>query len=382
MQTAIKKLFLEDSNKRFGPLDGLRGIAVLIVFLSHTSGRDIYISSLLKFNGIGHIGVYLFFCLSAYLLVGKLLSKTLDKKAIIDFFIRRLFRIWPLYFVVLLAVLFMQNGLDIYDTKYLHIKNGLLGVFQHFIFYRGDSVFWSVVVEEQFYVIVPFLVIFYKSKPKIAILVFAVFAIMNFGLYLAHHTGFPINTDAIKYITTNNRSSGNYLDVFLTCIIFVIAENKYQYLIKQYSKIYFKISNTLFFITLILSFVLVSEKFIIFNRPFYNFRFITMFFVIGFMPFTMSLKYGNPAIKLLNGWLLKKIGLYGFSVYLLHFFVFQAINYHLDVSPQLKLLIAAPALFFLCFLTYHLIEKPFIVYSYKISGRRTNKFKDIANVVS
>ena len=62
------------SASRVGPIDGVRGIAVLIVFFSHSAGRKMYLHPNLDFSGIGHVGVYLFFCLSAYLLASKLFS--------------------------------------------------------------------------------------------------------------------------------------------------------------------------------------------------------------------------------------------------------------------------------------------------------------------
>jgi len=47
--------------------DGIRGLAVLIVWLSHSSGRGMPIADFLNFVGIGHIGVMLFFVLSGFL---------------------------------------------------------------------------------------------------------------------------------------------------------------------------------------------------------------------------------------------------------------------------------------------------------------------------
>lgn len=71
---------LEDTSMngaKFAALDGLRGIAVLTVFLSHSSGFRQRITPWTSFHGTGHIGVYLFFVLSGFLLCVSLLgSKT------------------------------------------------------------------------------------------------------------------------------------------------------------------------------------------------------------------------------------------------------------------------------------------------------------------
>lgn len=356
--------------KRFGPLDGLRGIAVLIVFFSHTSGRDMYLHDSLRFHGIGHIGVYLFFCLSAYLLVGKLLEKDLNKEEIKNFFIKRIFRIWPLYFIVLLIVCCLQFFDVVYDEKYLHIKNGFTGVWQHFVFYRGDSVFWSVVVEEQFYIIVPFLVLLLVRKMKLAIALFILVIVVNFMLYFSHYFGYPFNPNYIKYISTNDRMVGNYLDIFLLSTLFVFAAKKNKYYIHKYKKVFNTLASLLFMVCLILTLILVSSKFLVFEQPFYKFRYLTVLYVSMFMPFIVSIGNGNRLNILLNNWLLRKIGLYGFSIYLLHFFVFQFVNYHINLGPELKFGIASVILAVLVYLSYSFIEKPFIDLSYKIIESR------------
>jgi peptidoglycan/LPS O-acetylase OafA/YrhL len=61
-------------SKRIPGLDGLRGIAALIVVLSHTSIRKMYLAPGLDFGGIGKSGVYLFFVLSVMLLTSQMLE--------------------------------------------------------------------------------------------------------------------------------------------------------------------------------------------------------------------------------------------------------------------------------------------------------------------
>ena len=180
----LPKIFSNQlETKRFGALDGLRGIAVLIVFMSHTSGRDMSLHKLLQFHGIGHVGVYLFFCLSAYLLVGKILNTELKANDIKKFFIKRIFRIWPLYFTVITIVFLIQQVTGEVNEQYLHISNGFIGFFLHLLFYQGDSVFWSVVVEEQFYVICPIIAIGLKKYFKVTIWLLIIFILINFVLF-------------------------------------------------------------------------------------------------------------------------------------------------------------------------------------------------------
>ena len=55
-------------------LDGLRGVAVLLVLLAHSSNVGLRLHPALDLSGCGRMGVFLFFVLSAYLLTGQLLA--------------------------------------------------------------------------------------------------------------------------------------------------------------------------------------------------------------------------------------------------------------------------------------------------------------------
>ena len=88
-------------------LDGLRGIAVLFVVLSHSSIEGFFSWSPLDFKGIGKTGVYLFFILSAFLLdrqiIFKLRKGQADNLYWLNYVIRRFLRIYPLFAVALIV---------------------------------------------------------------------------------------------------------------------------------------------------------------------------------------------------------------------------------------------------------------------------------------
>ncbi len=134
-------------------LDGLRGLAVLAVLGSHLSNIGMLPSPGL--SGIGKSGVYLFFVLSAFLLVRGLLQRPLAGFANpwrwADYALRRVLRIWPLYLVVLLA-------------SWLLTRDGVLGwhyaldtpsLLRHLSLREGQSVLWSIPVEFTFYLWLP-----------------------------------------------------------------------------------------------------------------------------------------------------------------------------------------------------------------------------------
>jgi peptidoglycan/LPS O-acetylase OafA/YrhL len=118
-----------NESKRSLALDGVRGFAVLIVFLSHSSGRELYPAEFLKLQGIGHVGVYLFFVLSSWLLTTIVLNEIEETGTVRlkSYFLRRGFRIVPLYFCVIIAVYAYQTVTGTESGKYLYIKDGTPG---------------------------------------------------------------------------------------------------------------------------------------------------------------------------------------------------------------------------------------------------------------
>jgi peptidoglycan/LPS O-acetylase OafA/YrhL len=151
-------------------LNGLRFIGALSVFLFHgfTLGRemwgDFFQSSL--FKGIfkimnkGHHGVGLFFVLSGFLITSLLLNEAKRKGHInaFGFFMRRLLRIWPLYFIIVFFgfILFpmLPNGFETQNSL-LHYALFISNFEELWTGWRDSISFltitWSVSIEEQFY---------------------------------------------------------------------------------------------------------------------------------------------------------------------------------------------------------------------------------------
>jgi len=138
-------------------LDGLRGLAVLIVIGSHLSNTGWL--PLPNLSGIGKSGVYLFFVLSAYLLAGAMLTRSLpglaDAGYWANYALRRVLRIWPLYLVILL-VSWLSTCAGVADWHYQIDASALWG---HLTLREGMSVLWSIPVEFTFYFWLPFIVV-------------------------------------------------------------------------------------------------------------------------------------------------------------------------------------------------------------------------------
>ena len=141
-------------------LDALRFLAFALVFIRHAVHPASRIGAALA--AAGQSGVCLFFLLSAYLIT-ELLEREHAKTGTVDlkaFYIRRILRIWPLYFSALLLARLID-----WHAPHLQLSNGrllasLLLAGNWYVFLYGlpasfALVLWSVSVEEQFYLLWP-----------------------------------------------------------------------------------------------------------------------------------------------------------------------------------------------------------------------------------
>ena len=145
------------SRAYYPQLDGVRAIAVMMVMTLHLAQQGIPLRGPIV---IGKTGVDLFFVLSGFLITGILLkSPQRDWHEVRTFYIRRTLRIFPLYYGMLLLLLL--TGSPISKPYWFYLQN-LFSAFN--ITIQGPSHFWSLAVEEQFYLVCPFLVLFLPRK--------------------------------------------------------------------------------------------------------------------------------------------------------------------------------------------------------------------------
>lgn len=170
-------------NHYYPNLSGLRAIAALVVVFTHIEemrrslGREALIDP--GFNAfIGGVAVTFFFVLSGLLITGLLLNekKRLGTIRLKRFFINRALRIWPLYYLVLLAgyllsiFAFRETGINVFHNGF--ILNALLlpniafacGLLPNILIQL-----WSIGPEEQFYFSWPFLVNRFTPKQLVGI---------------------------------------------------------------------------------------------------------------------------------------------------------------------------------------------------------------------
>ena len=152
-------------------LDLLRALAILVVVVYHAALFGFKLPG--RIDRFGWIGVDLFFVLSGYLIGGQLLAPLARDQPIKlgRFFTRRAFRIMPAYFVVL-AIYFLLPSWREYPEMSQPLWKFLFSV-QNIALHGGTafSHAWSLAVEDQFYLALPFLLLFLVGRPRAAIIV-------------------------------------------------------------------------------------------------------------------------------------------------------------------------------------------------------------------
>ncbi len=167
-------------NKRIAGFDGLRAIAVLMVFLQHRLFGDI--------GEIGHLGVWIFFALSGFLIIGILSAQRLRIEEngsgfVVElkrFLFRRTLRIFPIYYLMLTVMCVLMlfgiaspNWRAACCSHFAYLSNFWIGSVLHYWPGRYSHL-WSLAIEEQFYLVVaPLLLLLAARRHFVACVVIA-----------------------------------------------------------------------------------------------------------------------------------------------------------------------------------------------------------------
>lgn len=189
----FKKLLsisIDYKSKTYLPhLDGLRGIAILLVLFAHFFKFQPFA----KLAETGWMGVDLFFVLSGFLITGILVESKQKENYFKNFYARRTLRIFPVYYLILLILLFIlpaitSNLPEGYDY-FLHRKWFYVLYFQNNLFAIDGwppnemlSHLWSLAIEEQFYLFWPLVVFFFNKNQTI---IFAIIVIV-FNIFMRY----------------------------------------------------------------------------------------------------------------------------------------------------------------------------------------------------
>ena len=306
-------------------IDGLRCFAVLGVLIFHfIHFENVYIGRL----PLGQ-GVNLFFVISGYLITKILLinkekiklKETSFGQVIKSFYFRRSLRIFPIYYLTILFLVLInfQNTKDVlvwlvtYTTNF-YVSNNLnpyIGSFTHL---------WSLAVEEQFYLVWPFLILFlpkrHIEKTIIAIIVLSVIFKVTYFLTFGY-------SGAINALTISCADSLGF--GALTAYWSIYRQN----LLTRINK--FKYSVPVSF--------LPFAYFIIYPRD-YNFivvvgnNFLFSVFAFFIIIRASQMKFTSLTKVMIESKLAIHIGKISYGLYLYHYFMPDFYNQMIDLFPQ------------------------------------------------
>jgi peptidoglycan/LPS O-acetylase OafA/YrhL len=194
----------------FANLDGIRAIAALLVVLSHIplqkKIQDIQHHNYVDFKNFGKIGVTIFFTLSGFLISYLLLEekKRFNHVALKAFYIRRILRIWPLYFLLIAIGFFVYPAQGSVHALWLSLFLMPNVAFCMKLLPNIFDPIWSIGVEEQFYIFHPHI---FRQK-KIQNILYTLTAILitlvalNLTVrYYQYHSQFLLDLDQFLYFT-------------------------------------------------------------------------------------------------------------------------------------------------------------------------------------
>lgn len=336
-------------------LDGLRGFAVILVLLGHLPrvGDNVFSTIIWKIPQFLHfafMGVDIFFCLSGFLIT-RILLHSLEKGTFSfkNFWIKRIFRIFPIYYLTVFLVYFFIDK--------SHIQS-LLFYYSNFDFAFNKDIHpmrhtWSLAVEEHYYLFVP-IIIYFLSKRfllKFFLYIIPVF-VLSQVIYLALYHPYDIKIlDKISSIRFLTLGFGSFL---------ALKEAE----LKKFTKY----KKTAYFIIL----------FLFIAGPLLRFLNLPVFYIIGrfifsgiisilFLSILVSNHYFNKNCitqDFFSSRVLKFFGKISYGIYLYHlpilflFGVSHMQNY--EFVSLSKFILILSTIIIVSMISYEIIEKPML----------------------
>lgn len=334
-------------------LDGLRGVSILLVFLSHA-----WLGHILP----GGFGVTIFFFISGYIITTLMyrewdLSLSLNIK---KFYLRRFFRLIPvlaLYLAISAGVMSWLNVATVFEeflatlfyvANYYEIYVGFTKVG----FYSPLGIVWSLSIEEVFYIFWPFIFICFVSgfRRFLFVIIVLLVVVLFWRLYLVYFVGLEGLPHYRIYKSTDTR-----FDSILYGSLFAIVSRSSAFVTKLNNAYLFFFGILLILVSLLLRDDGFRETFR------YSLQGLGLFFTFHHLLFSRQL-----ICRILRNAVLQFFGKISYSLYLYHWLVFVVVA-HLGAnwSFPLKMFVYLSVSIVASWMSYTYIE----LYSMKI-GRR------------
>ena len=336
--------------KQYRPeIDGLRALAVLPVIFAHAG---------FSFFSGGFLGVDVFFVISGFLITGILLRE-IDQGtfSIIRFYERRARRILPALFLIL-AISILAAFLIMLpeDLKKFGQSVFASNIFLSNFYFSGEANYfdvgsqfkpllhtWSLSVEEQFYILFPWL-LFFLARTTRQRIVTVIGALFVSSLLLAQYGA--VNYPVFNFFSPLSRAWELLAGSLAACWKVQRSSLSSNYILRS------QIISSLSFFSILLSYIFFSE-----TTP--NPSFLTLFAVLGSVGIILFAVPGTWVYNFLSSRILVLIGLISYSAYLWHqpVFVFARL-YFIDISI-LGWFVLITLTLLLAWITWKYVEAPF-----------------------
>jgi peptidoglycan/LPS O-acetylase OafA/YrhL len=349
------------AGSQFDALDGLRGMAAMLVVFAHMSRAGVNLHPALDFVEFGKPGVFLFFVLSSFLLTQQLIQRAsgelLTLKVWTLYFLRRCLRIYPLFVVALLA------GLSTPFMRMALFGPHDVSILDHLTLRQGVKIFWAIPVEVKFYVVLPLLVlafafVFRRNVTICSLTTVATIAMLEIFV--------PSSTMAYRSIDL-----GLYFPVFLcgfsAALLFEWCRTRELGTLARAS---LELMSLLAVAMVTLSLPAFYRLATGADVADYSMELRHVWYGAGWSLFLLGLLLSRgPVSRLLASGPARFVGLVSFSIYLWHLPIIEMVRRTVPVSPPLQALIIVTSLLPLATLSYLVVERPFIELGARISKR-------------
>ncbi len=334
-------------------LDGLRGVAIILVILAHIGlGRIIP----------GGFGVSLFFFISGLLITGLLIKEDSNTKTINlkNFYFRRIIRLYPaLLFMTVLSVALLL----IFHSRIqpLAILSSLFYFANYYYIYLKppatngfDDIFnivWSLSIEEHFYLVFP--VVFYllhRSGNKLLYLSLAVcLAAFLYRYYILSTATNDYAATMRVYVVTEARVDSIMWGCISALLIYKVRAKWYLGMINSHW-------------ALLIGLVIILSPAVFGSRIFAeSFRFTRQSLAFMFIVPTIGYLAHTSIIKqVFEHTVLVFIGRLSYSLYLFHWVAVTVANHYFEFATPAWLCLMLALTVILSLTSYYLVERPFV----------------------
>ena len=314
---------------RLKSLDGIRGLAFLMVFFYHEypgSPND----PLSRITSIGWTGVDLFFVLSGFLITGILYDTLEQPHYFRNFYARRGLRLFPIYIVVVCLVLAVSYALgarpNLWAVPYfIYGSNIVRNLGKNIGLASGLDMghLWSLAIEEQFYLFWPLVIAFARSKRQILWVCCAgsVLAVLLRWIVVGH-TSLPADTSYLELPTRLDNL------LFGGAVAIVLRSDQTMKLLSR-SRIHWGIASGTALLALS---VLAAHTARPFTAPMIRYGYLGSSILFASL-IVLAMHPGSWAYRLGSIPLLRTFGRYSYGLYLIHFLPDPLIHHLYD---QLK----------------------------------------------